>query len=175
MKILTLYEPWATLMAMGLKRIETRGFQVRYRGHLAIHASKGGLGKAALETQCFDSQFYRALREFPPFSDEISRSARRKGWIADIFPHGCVVGVVWLENCLPTVSDVLRPGVFEGYPDLDTPQERAFGNYEEGRYGWVTKDARMLSEPLPFRGSQGIRDLPVNFEVEMWKRITAPK
>ena len=42
-RILTLWEPWATLMAIGAKRIETRSWATRYRGPLAIHAARGGL------------------------------------------------------------------------------------------------------------------------------------
>lgn len=40
MKAITLLEPWASLMALRAKRIETRGWATLYRGPLAIHASK---------------------------------------------------------------------------------------------------------------------------------------
>jgi len=40
MKTLTLYEPWATLIRMGRKTIETRSWGTDYRGPLAIHAGK---------------------------------------------------------------------------------------------------------------------------------------
>lgn len=38
MKALTLYQPWATLVALGVKTIETRSWATKYRGPLAIHA-----------------------------------------------------------------------------------------------------------------------------------------
>lgn len=41
MKAITLTQPWATLVAIGAKRIETRSWATRYRGPLAIHAAKG--------------------------------------------------------------------------------------------------------------------------------------
>jgi hypothetical protein len=41
MKGLTLTQPWATLVAIGAKRIETRSWPTRYRGLLAIHAGAG--------------------------------------------------------------------------------------------------------------------------------------
>ena len=41
MKVLTLTQPWATLVAIGAKRIETRSWSTKYRGPLAIHAAKG--------------------------------------------------------------------------------------------------------------------------------------
>ncbi len=38
---LTLTKPWATLVALGHKRIETRSWSTVYRGPIAIHAAKG--------------------------------------------------------------------------------------------------------------------------------------
>jgi hypothetical protein len=40
MRAISLHRPWANLMAIGLKRIETRGFYTSYRGDLAIHAAQ---------------------------------------------------------------------------------------------------------------------------------------
>ena len=40
MKAITLTQPWATLVAIGAKRIETRSWRTFYRGPLAIHAGK---------------------------------------------------------------------------------------------------------------------------------------
>lgn len=39
MKALTLYQPYATAIALGLKKYETRSWATSYRGPLAIHAS----------------------------------------------------------------------------------------------------------------------------------------
>lgn len=39
MKALSLWQPWASLVALGEKRIETREWSTRYRGELAIHAT----------------------------------------------------------------------------------------------------------------------------------------
>lgn len=40
MKAITLWQPWASLIACGAKTIETRSWGTPYRGPLAIHASK---------------------------------------------------------------------------------------------------------------------------------------
>lgn len=40
MKALTVHQPWATLIAIGAKRLETRSWSTSYRGPLAIHAAK---------------------------------------------------------------------------------------------------------------------------------------
>ena len=50
MKALTVWQPWASLIADGRKRYETRSWPTRHRGPLAIHAGKnsGAIGKAGI-------------------------------------------------------------------------------------------------------------------------------
>lgn len=40
MKAISLWQPWASAMALGRKRLETRGWSTNYRGPLLIHAAK---------------------------------------------------------------------------------------------------------------------------------------
>lgn len=40
MKALSLWQPWASAMCLGLKTVETRSWGSGYRGQLAIHAAK---------------------------------------------------------------------------------------------------------------------------------------
>lgn len=40
MRAITIWQPYATAIAIRLKRIETRGWSTDYRGPLAIHAAK---------------------------------------------------------------------------------------------------------------------------------------
>lgn len=40
MKVLTIREPWATMIMEGKKTIETRTWTTRYRGSILLHASK---------------------------------------------------------------------------------------------------------------------------------------
>lgn len=39
-RAISLLQPWATLMATGVKRVETRSWNTNFRGWIAIHASK---------------------------------------------------------------------------------------------------------------------------------------
>ena len=45
MKVLSLTEPYATLIKLGKKKIETRSFKTNYRGELYIHASSTKIPK----------------------------------------------------------------------------------------------------------------------------------
>lgn len=47
MRAISLHQPWATAMAIGLKTIETRHWNPSYRGPLAIHAAKRWDGETA--------------------------------------------------------------------------------------------------------------------------------
>ena len=40
MKAITIWQPWASLLACGGKRFETRSWATSYRGPIAIHAAK---------------------------------------------------------------------------------------------------------------------------------------
>lgn len=40
MKAITLWQPWASLLACGAKGYETRSWATSYRGQIAIHAAK---------------------------------------------------------------------------------------------------------------------------------------
>lgn len=140
MRLLSLWEPWATLMAIGAKRIETRSWGTAYRGWLAIQASKGGLKKRVL-AQCLEE---------PGFKLALS---------GETLAPGCIVAVVNVVDCCPTKARGCLLGVFDEYPNLDTEQERAFGDFAEGRWGWVTNQLFRLPTPIPFKAKQGLCDV----------------
>lgn len=130
MKILTLCE----------KRIETRSWRTHYRGPLAIHASKGGWTMDQVLNLYHEQPLFRVL------------SCRK------LYP-GHIVAIVNLLDCCPMEDTGCLAGVFSDYPELDTPKERAFGDYTPGRWAWVTEDVFRLPEPIPYKGGQGLRDL----------------
>ena len=48
MKVITIKQPWATLIAEGYKEYEFRTWNTKYRGDILIHAGKG-IDKKAIE------------------------------------------------------------------------------------------------------------------------------
>ena len=48
MKVITLKQPWATLVAEGIKKYEFRSWKTKYRGKILIHAG-AGIDKRELE------------------------------------------------------------------------------------------------------------------------------
>jgi hypothetical protein len=138
-KVLSLHQPWATLVAIGAKRIETRSWNTGYRGQLAIHASK---------------DLPRYAREFAMYDDECRAALEASGITHySMLPKGCIVAVCKLVQVLPAYQckEVLGP---EWWSDT----ERHFGDYSAGRYGFLLADVRRLIEPIPVRGALGLWD-----------------
>ena len=134
MKGISLHEPWATAVARDLKRIETRAFRLHYRGPLAICAARTTVFSEMIQNP--------ALREF--FH---GCGITRKEHLS----FGCIVAVCRVGNVIP-VEELANISV----------QERWFGNYAPGRFGWILEDMHRLKEPIPFRGSQGIFEVPAS-------------
>jgi hypothetical protein len=128
-KVLTLTQPWATLVGLGEKRIETRDWRTAYRGPLAIHAAKG-FPVWAKELTLYDPMFVSVLG---------ARAVMR-------LPRGAVVAVCRLVDVRPT--EQLEPTL--------SRKERAFGDFTAGRWGWVLDDVLALPEPIAASGSLGL-------------------
>ena len=130
MKVLSLLQPWATLVVMGVKQIETRSWSTAHRGPLLIHASKGKAGEI--------------------FSTELPF----KKYITDFkqLPFGFIIGQV-------TLADVVRIRTGSLFHTNDemmnrlTMEEKAFGDYTEGRFAWMLQDALQFKHPRGARGS----------------------
>ena len=149
MKALTLTQPWATLVSIGAKRIETRGWSTAYRGPLAIHAAKGfpkWAREFTMEPVCYEAVKARYCQR--------DVDHRAKGFPA--YPTGVILATCSLVDILPTETVGCLPGVFDDYPELKTAQELEFGDYAPGRYGWVLEDIKPLETPVPAKGALGL-------------------
>jgi hypothetical protein len=132
-KVLSYLQPWAQLVVLGSKRIETRSWCCAPQ-RIAVHAS---LGVSDLHRLFTAPYFYDALE---------AAGFQHSGAL----PRGAIVGTVDVVACKP-VEELL--------PQDLTDQERAFGNYDPGRMGWYLKNP-VSFPPIPFKGAQGLRELP---------------
>ena len=86
MKAITIKQPWASLIATGLKDIENRSWKTNYRGRVLIHAAASPVkeGLAALNNkQLFDLM-------------------QRENWETEFenLPNGAIVGSVEIVDCV---------------------------------------------------------------------------
>lgn len=129
-KAITLYQPWAEAIMMGLKHYETRSWGTKYRGRLVIHAAAG-----------------------PPMEDAMWH-------LQDLCAqHGCeipvgyqlrrgeVLGVVDLVDCVQMTPELIAK---------QGPTERALGDWQVGRWAWKVKNPREVNERTPWKGMQRI-------------------
>jgi activating signal cointegrator 1 len=145
-KALTLHEPWAMFVRVGLKRFETRSWQTSYRGPLLIHASANeSLVDQTLEDPCIRPAFDRLWRQVRQARPDASILLHRT-----LYP-GHVVALVELADVFPTV------GLF---PSDATPDERALGDWSPGRFAWKLDAIRPLWKPIRWRGKQGLWTAP---------------
>lgn len=135
-KAISLWQPWASLVANGLKLYETRGWPTKYRGVLAIHAAKRPLCK---QGKSLISHFNRS------FNLSID---------GDKLPLGAIVALTDLTDCLEMVSeanatDVPNSIIVESVSEL----ERLLGDWQPQRYAWKLENVRAI-EPIPCLGKQ---------------------
>ncbi len=150
MKAITLTQPWATLVAIGAKKIETRSWQTHYRGVLAIHAAKT-MPKSA-RSLCYEIPFSRCLHEGLTISDEQALL------LDEQLPRGAVIAVGEIIGCrmiLPHAMQYL--GLKGEWVKIPPPvPEWNFGDYSPGRFAWMLANVRALPEPIPAKGALGL-------------------
>ncbi len=177
MKAITLWQPWATLVALGVKTIETRSWTTAYRGPLAIHAAarrpkftdmKHLVGdQPAAWNAWYDSGMVAADGE------------------TDYMPLGAVVAICTLVDVVPMVGpgNVVGPSVYVADPSsadfpspdgpwgwqvnplgrevpyhgwIDFRDQAPYGDFTPGRFGWLLDNIIRLPEPPAARGGQRI-------------------
>lgn len=152
MKVLALWQPYASLIAHGRKSVETRDWPAQ-RYHLvgqrvAIQATKGtgaakdGGGEPAFRARCASEPFRTVLAELG-----FATPAQ--------LPRAAILATAVIERCVRQTEENT-----ERLRRLN-PVEWHFGNYdwEEGRYAFVLQDVELLPEPVPFSGHQGIPEV----------------
>lgn len=154
-KILTLWEPYATCVALGWKPHETRGWSTTYRGPLLVHAAKA---------------WGRERRR------DWRRLAEALAELGHVLPDrpclGRVVAVCRLASCLPMAG--VDPTLF---PDHAKPESRAdelSGDWRPGRFALRLEDVVRLPEPVAWVGSQGRpRNVPPLLLEEVERQLAA--
>lgn len=169
MKFLTIRQPWASLISLGVKRIETRSWSTSFRGPLAIHAGKAKPSRDLVRMGQWLTRWDYGEGRYV-MSDGLGK------WVA--LPLGAVVAVCDLIDVVPTSeiawygntesltgrawqpppSDLLPED--ESFWEVDVNQ-KPFGDFTPGRFAWLLDDVRPI-DPVPMEGASGLRDLPAD-------------
>jgi len=169
MKAITLTQPWATLMAAGEKRIETRSwspYMTLNAGQLvAIHAGKGlaDMSPGEFDRLCCREPYKAALMRASR-SGRITTREPGKLTCTDL-PRGAIVAVATFyaayRTDIPAAQAAVEQSIATG-----ALHEREFGNFRPGRYAWIFTTIRPLLHPIKARGRQGLWDWepPLNLD-----------
>jgi hypothetical protein len=154
MKVLSLIQPWASLIAFSEKKIETRSWATKYRGPLLIHAS-ANFPRDCKEI-CMQRPFGNvlSLHGFTPIRNgkiQIRNSENKE------LPVGMIIAKCNLVDCKKIVSEESYHDIacLEGGPDV-FGNEYFFGDYTPGRYAWILEDIEILEHPIPAKGKLGL-------------------
>ena len=146
MYAITLHQPWATLIALGIKAVETRSWPVpgRLLGQvIAVHAGK------------------RVVRRPGDRIEQKLRIRLWEDWIRTI-PAGAVLATVTLAGMAQVeyVDPMTGHAVHDGRTEVGcaagtgrTPID-PWGDFSAGRWLWFLNDVESLPEPIPAVGRQ---------------------
>lgn len=114
MKVLTIKEPFATLIANKVKRIETRSWKTKYRGEIYIHAGVAKIDKKVSE-----------------------RPGLKKLYENLDLKYGYIICKARLVDCVymdeKFMSEIKK-----------NKTEYICGHYEIGRYAWILDDVEII-------------------------------
>lgn len=128
MRVLSIKEPFASLISLGIKKIETRSWKTNYRGEIYIHAS---------------------------LTKNIIKDKKRKEKLLNLLPEnynfkqGSIICKAILKDCIymdeEFINNIKKDKI-----------EYLCGHYEIGRYAWILDDIKILDEEIPAKGKLGI-------------------
>ena len=168
-RIITLYQPWATLLAHGIKKNETRPKSTTHtfeKGSYLIHAAKKWTKQQ--NDLCLTEPFKSNLENLGYPASLESHYASVNGLDGIVFPLGQIIGSFEVKECLyvhnreydfdslelkgaylaELISNKISNLIIRN-PELK------FGDYSFGRSIWIGQNHRVLKNPIPYKGSQG--------------------
>lgn len=150
MKALTIWQPWASAIPLGYKHYETRGYAIKYRGPIAIHA-------AANIPKVYEVVDLNDMYAMGNLSVRFELDKDKKLYIQTIndivngqkgtlLPYKSIVAVADLVDCIPVTKEFMST--------LDN-DELALGWYAQGRYAWKLENVRSI-QPIQCKGQQSL-------------------
>lgn len=118
MKALTIKNPWAMLIAAGIKDIENRTWRTNFRGRIYIHCSQKPVKLGTTRSLYTDDQWYRIKNLAFIFGDK---------------PNGCIIGEVDIVDCVQDHASI--------WAEKSLPGEKPIWN-------WVLAKPVLYDQPI---------------------------
>lgn len=180
MKAISLWQPWASLIACGAKPYETRSWappRDLIGQPIAIHAAKKvDKGASEFATELMYGQHGAQLGNALADTWRGSSDCGFARFGECVMPVGCIVAIARIDaafqlgeaaegTAVPAAS-VVRRITSRDMPPCFTVRYDAFGDYAPGRWAWLLRDVRVLKPHPPTKGAQGFFELPQGWLTE---------
>lgn len=129
MKALSIKQPWASLIAHGIKDIENRTWKTNFRGRIYIHAS--AVSQGSLYEHLNEQQLKAVNNHWtaaPPYPDR---------------PLSAIIGEVDIVDCVINHSSIWAEKTF--MYECDETGEKPIG---KPIYNWVLENAILYDKPI---------------------------
>lgn len=132
MKAISLWQPWASLIAIKAKKVETRAWYTSYRGELLICAAK------TMNSMYRD--YYYSLPVIPMISET-------EPVPLEDLPRGKAVAKVQLIDCVKITRRLI---------DKTPENEKLVGDWKVDRFAFILDEIQAFKEPFYVKGQQGL-------------------
>lgn len=121
MKTLSIKQPWASLIAHGIKNIENRTWASKYRGRIYIHASATYAAK--------ELQSLLTYEQFNAIPNNLQNEFLRGIW-----KRSAIIGEVDIVDCV-----INHPSIWA---------QQSGGQFNKPIYNWVLANPVLYDEPI---------------------------
>ncbi|MGB3642709.1 MAG: DNA N-6-adenine-methyltransferase [Rivularia sp. (in: cyanobacteria)] len=135
LKAISLWQPYCSLIALGIKQYETRSWKTNYRGKLLI-CSTAKLTKKQYQ------QYWK-----------ICSSVELPDWNEINFPCGKAIAICDLVDCISITPLFIKE---------QSETEITSGDWEVGRYAWKLENIQPITEPFAVKGKQGLFNISID-------------
>lgn len=139
MKALSIKQPWASLIAHGIKDIENRTWRTKFRGKIYIHASGAKVKPEVLENYISDEMYLDYCRKLKALGIK-KRSAEYLGEQ----PISVIIGEVEIVDCVINHESIWAEKTFM-YEADEQVGEKPIG---KPIYNWVLANAKLYDKPI---------------------------
>lgn len=144
MKVITVKQPWASLIVEGIKDIENRTWKCpeKYIGQrVLIHAAAmpwGNLGKDSCFGHILTREQYNKMLQ-------LGLDEAREFWL-DYYQFGSIIGSVEIVGC-----EINHSSIWAEKTEVSTDED-GFPVYGEKTYNWIFANPIKFPEPIPAKG-----------------------
>lgn len=137
MKVISIWNPYSTLIVHGYKTCETRGWPAPAR----LVGERLGIASTKVITPHqrahWNDETFRGFYDALDLPDPAN------------LPRGFLLGTVVIDSVDLITEDLLAN---------TSDEEKSYGWWDVGNFAWRLRDPQMLKHPVPVRGRQGLWD-----------------